>query len=35
VFSHDSFFHTLLGLLNVNTILYDKKLDFIPYIDLH
>lgn len=34
-FSHDGFFHTLLGLLNVNTVFYDKKLDFIPYIDLH
>ena len=33
--SHDGLFHTLLGLFDVNTIFYDKKLDFIPYIDLH
>jgi lipid A ethanolaminephosphotransferase len=35
IYSHDGFFHALIGLLNVDTILYDKKLDFIPYIDLH
>jgi lipid A ethanolaminephosphotransferase len=31
-FSHDGFFHTLLGLMNVRTDLYNKKLDFIPYM---
>jgi lipid A ethanolaminephosphotransferase len=33
--SHDGFFHTLLGLMNVRTDLYNKKLDFIPYMGLH
>jgi len=33
--SHDGFFHTLLGLVNVHTDFYDKKLDFIPYMGLH
>jgi lipid A ethanolaminephosphotransferase len=29
--SHDGLFHTLLGMFNVNTKLYDNDLDFISY----
>jgi lipid A ethanolaminephosphotransferase len=29
-YSHDGFFHTLLGILDVRSVLYDKELDFIP-----
>ncbi len=30
--SHDGMFHTLLGLMNVDTFVYKKKLDYIRYI---
>jgi lipid A ethanolaminephosphotransferase len=29
--SHDSLFHVILGLMDVNTSVYDNELDFIPY----
>ena len=29
-FSHDGLFHTLLGLMDVKTNVYDQNLDFIP-----
>jgi lipid A ethanolaminephosphotransferase len=29
--SHDGFFHTILGLMDVKTNVYDKDKDFIPY----
>jgi len=30
--SHDSLFHVILGLMNVKSDVYDKRLDFIPYV---
>jgi len=29
--SHDNIFHTLLGLMNIKTTVYNEELDFIPY----
>jgi len=29
-YSHDHIFHTLLGLMNINTSVYNEKMDFIP-----
>ncbi len=31
--SHDGMFHTLLGLMNVDTLVYKEKLDYIRYIE--
>jgi lipid A ethanolaminephosphotransferase len=29
--THDGMFHTLLGLMNVNSTVYDKKMDYLSY----
>jgi lipid A ethanolaminephosphotransferase len=29
--THDGMFHTLLGLMNVDTSVYDKKMDYLSY----
>jgi lipid A ethanolaminephosphotransferase len=29
--THDGMFHTLLGLMNVDTNVYDKKMDYLSY----
>ena len=33
-FSHDNIFHTILGLLEVKTTVYDKKMDMIEHLDV-